>query len=231
MAGERGGKASGRRAASGARAIKESKPARPARRNGFDRRDQLAAAALRLFSERQYDEVSIDDIAEEAQVAHGLLSYYFAGKRGAYLAALQMVQADLEALTRPLRSDGDVAAQIRGMTRRHFEYFRAHPQVMLGLYVSAPRDPETRAIVESNQQTGAQELLALLRVKKPPPVLQAALRGCMAFLQEVTVQWLNQSQNLEIDQLVDLCYAATTAAVTNAVGHPIEGLAGSQVAS
>jgi len=126
------------------------------------RRDQLTVAALRLFSERAYDEVSIDDIANEAGVAHGLLSYYFGGKRGVYVAALQMVHADLEALTRPLRSDGDVAAQIKGMARRHFEYFRAHPQVMLGLLVSAPRDRETRAIAESAQVSGARELLALL---------------------------------------------------------------------
>ena len=182
-------------------------------------------AALRLFSERPYEEVSIDDICDEAHVAHGLLSYHFGGKRGAYLAALQMVQADLEVLTRPLRSDGDVAAQIRGMTRRHFEYFRAHPQVMLGLFVSAPRDPETRAIVESTQQTGAQELLALLRVGKPTPVLRTALRGCMGFLHEVTIEWLSHDQGIDIEQLIDLCYASTVASVTNAVGRPIEGLA------
>jgi AcrR family transcriptional regulator len=230
MAGERGGKASGGRGVSSTRSTKESKRPAQAPRVGFDRRDQLIVAALRLFSERPYDDVSIDDIANAANVAHGLPSYYFGGKRGAYLAALQMVQTDLEALTRPLRSDGDIAAQIRGMARRHFEYFRAHPQVMLGLFVSAPRDPETRAIAESTQRTGAQELLTLLGVRKPTPVLQTALRGCMGFLQEVTVEWLSHDQKLDIEQLVDLCLAATIAAVTNAVGHPIEGLAGSQVA-
>ena len=186
------------------------------------RRDQLTVAALRLFSERAYDEVSIDDIANEAGVAHGLLSYYFGGKRGVYVAALQMVHADLEALTRPLRSDGDVAAQIKGMARRHFEYFRAHPQVMLGLLVSAPRDRETRAIAESAQVSGARELLALLGLPGgPPPMLAVALRGCMGFMHDVTVHWLSHGQNLEIEQLVDLCFDATVAAVEAAVGHPI----------
>jgi AcrR family transcriptional regulator len=186
------------------------------------RRDQLTVAALRLFSERAYDEVSIDDIANEAGVAHGLLSYYFGGKRGVYVAALQMVHADLKALTRPLRSDGAVAAQMKGMARRHFEYFRAHPQVMLGLLVSAPRDRETRAIAESAQVTGARELLALLGLPgDPAPMLAVALRGCMGLMHDVTVEWLSHGQNLEIEPLVDLCFDATVAAVEAAVGRPI----------
>ena len=108
-----------------------------------DRRYQLTAAALRLFSRHPYEEVSVDDIAGEAGVAHGLVSYYFGGKREMYLAALEMVQKDLRALTQlemvqedlraltqPLPSDGDVTAQIKGAVRRHFEYFQAHPQLV-----------------------------------------------------------------------------------------------------
>jgi AcrR family transcriptional regulator len=199
------------------------------------RREQLVVAALRLFSERPYEDVSIDDIANEANVAHGLLSYYFGGKRGAYLAALQMVQSDLQVLTRPIRSDGDIAAQIRGMARRHLEYFRAHPQLLLGLLASAPSDTETRAIEESTQTQATQALLDLLGLpENPPPMLRTALRGCMGFMQEVTIHWLSHDEHLEIEQLVELCFDATVAAVANAVDHPTPGvlsLTASSVAS
>jgi AcrR family transcriptional regulator len=172
-----------------------------------------------LFSERPFDEVSIDDIAAEAGVAHGLLSYYFGGKRGIYLAALQMVQADVLVLTRPLRSDGDVTAQIKGMARRHFEYFRAHPHLMVGLLNAAPTDAQTRAILEVNQMSGAQTLVSLLDLPHdPPPALETALHGCMGFMDAMTVHWLTQNPQLEIGQLVDLLYDVALAAVVSALG-------------
>jgi len=110
------------------------------------------------------------------------LSYYFGGKRGAYLAALQMVQSDLQMLTRPIRSDGDIAAQIRGMARRHFEYFRAHPQVLLGLLASAPSDPETRAIEEATQTQAAEALLDLLGLRKPATDVAYSIAWLHGFL-------------------------------------------------
>jgi hypothetical protein len=121
------------------------------------------------------------------------------------------------------------------MARRHFEYFRAHPQVLLGLLASAPSDPETRAIEEATQTQAAEALLDLLGLpENPPPMLRTALRGCMGFLQEVTMHWLSHDEHLEIEQLVELCFDATVAAVANAVDHPTPGvlsLTASSVAS
>jgi AcrR family transcriptional regulator len=197
-------------------------PGAASARNGqskVDRRQQLTAAALRLFSKRPYDDVSIDDIAAEAGVAHGLLSYYFGGKRGIYLAALETVHADLRALTRPLPSDGDVAAQMKGMARRHFEYFRAHPHLMLGLLNSAPTDAQTRAILEANQNLGAQTLVTLLDLPHdPPPALETALRGVMGYLDAVTVHWLTYNPQLDIRHLVDLVHDVAMASVVSALG-------------
>src|SRR5258708_31885453 len=132
-----------------------------------------------------------------------------------------MVQSDLQVLTRPIRSDGDIAAQIRGMARRHFGYFRAHPQVFFGLLASAPSDSETRAIEESTQNQAARALLDLLGLPEhPPPMLRTPLRRCMGFLQEVTMHWLSHVEPLEIEQLVELCFDTTVAAVANSVDQP-----------
>jgi AcrR family transcriptional regulator len=178
-------------------------------------------AALKLFSERAFEDVSIDEIANEANVAHGLLSYHFGGKRGIYLAALQMVQTDLQVLTRPIWSDGGIVAQIKGMARRHFEYFRVHPQVMLGLLACAPSDTETRAIAEAAQAAGAQAFVDLLGLSEdPPPMLHMAVRGCMGFLDEITICWLGQDELFDIERLVDLCFDVTVAAIANAVDQP-----------
>jgi AcrR family transcriptional regulator len=203
----------------------KARPERPSAGSRPDRREQLVSAALKLFSCRPYDEVSIDDIAEEADVAHGLMSYYFGGKRGVYLAALQRVQHDLQQLTRPLASDGDLTGKIKGMARRHFEYFRAHPQVMLGLLVSAPRDVEARAVAESAHLAGAQELVGLMGVSgELRPELRTALRGCMGFIDELTVDWLTHGQDLDIEYLVEVSFAATSAAVALALDRPVDDL-------
>ncbi|UMB70644.1 TetR/AcrR family transcriptional regulator [Mycobacterium paraterrae] len=209
-----------KRPASAASESPSADMAHRSRTGRVDRRQQLTDAALRLFSSRPYDEVFIDDIAAEAGVAHGLLSYYFGGKRGIYLAALEAVQADLAVLTTPLRSDGSTTAQIKGMARRHFEYFRAHPHLMLGLLNSAPTDAQTRAILSANQASGANALLKLLDLPtEPPPALETALRGCMGFLDAITVHWLTHGAQTDVALLVDMLYDVALAAIASAVGH------------
>ncbi|WP_033226055.1 MULTISPECIES: TetR/AcrR family transcriptional regulator [unclassified Streptomyces] len=66
--------------------------ARP-RARGTDRsvarRAELIAVGRALFSDRSYDALSMDDIARHAQVAKGLIYYYFQSKRGYYLAIIE----------------------------------------------------------------------------------------------------------------------------------------------
>jgi hypothetical protein len=53
-------------------------------------------------------------------------------------------------------------------------------------------------------------------------------------MQEVTIHWLSHDEHLEIEQLVELCFDATVAAVANAVDQPTPGvlsLTASSVAS
>ncbi|HRI06444.1 MAG TPA: helix-turn-helix domain-containing protein, partial [Nannocystaceae bacterium] len=54
-----------------------------------ERRDQLLTLGRRIFAERAYDEVSIDDIAEAAGISKGLLYHYFGSKRGFYVAIVR----------------------------------------------------------------------------------------------------------------------------------------------
>ncbi|MET8563015.1 TetR/AcrR family transcriptional regulator [Streptomyces flaveolus] len=53
------------------------------------RRAQLIAIGRKLFADTSYDALSMDDIARQAQVAKGLIYYYFRSKRGYYLAIIQ----------------------------------------------------------------------------------------------------------------------------------------------
>ncbi|MHB9863116.1 TetR/AcrR family transcriptional regulator [Streptomyces sp. YIM S03343] len=52
------------------------------------RRAELIAIGRKLFADRPYDALSMDDIARHARVAKGLIYYYFQSKRGYYLAII-----------------------------------------------------------------------------------------------------------------------------------------------
>lgn len=56
---------------------------------GLDSSSALILAAKKNFSEKGYDGASLKDIASEAQVNVGLVSYFFGGKAGLYKRCLE----------------------------------------------------------------------------------------------------------------------------------------------
>ena len=60
-----------------------------------ERRAQLLELAKRAFSDRSYDDVSIDDLAREAKISKGLLYHYFPTKRDLYVAGLSEIADEL----------------------------------------------------------------------------------------------------------------------------------------
>ena len=53
------------------------------------RREEILEAANALFSERGYDEVSVEEIASSAGVTRGLVHHYFGGRKEVYIALLE----------------------------------------------------------------------------------------------------------------------------------------------
>lgn len=184
-----------------------------------DRRTRLVEAALKLFSVRAYDSVFIDDICDEAEVAHGLVSYYFGSKRGLYVAVLEHVFADLQSFTSPRLEDGDATAQIRGIIRRNFEYFRSHPQVLLGLLRVSQGDTAEAAIRESVHRGAVTTFGRLLDLPQgePSAFLRSGLSGCFGFTDQVIIDWLAHDQDVPIDLVVDLCTNMTIATIAATV--------------
>jgi AcrR family transcriptional regulator len=65
------------------------------------RREEILDAANMLFAERDYDDVSIEDIAGAAGVTRGLVHHYFGGRKDVYLALLERLGAQREELAGP----------------------------------------------------------------------------------------------------------------------------------
>ena len=73
--------------------------ARRARLSTDARRQQLVALGGEMFSERPFDDVSIDDIAAAAGISKGLLYHYFPSKRDFYIAVVRHSADEMEAIT------------------------------------------------------------------------------------------------------------------------------------
>jgi len=102
-------------------------------------RDEIFAAALDLFSEKGYHNVSMHEIAEKAEFAIGTLYKFFENKEALY-KALVMEQADKfhRALTEAIEGARDEIEKIRNYIKAKGKIFRANVS-MIRLYFAETR--------------------------------------------------------------------------------------------
>ncbi|HKS50205.1 MAG TPA: TetR/AcrR family transcriptional regulator [Amycolatopsis sp.] len=201
----------------GRRGVTKSGESRGRRDSG--RRQQIINSALALFSTRPYEEISVDEVCERAGVAHGLISYYFGGKRGLFAAAVQQAWRELIASEKPREDERTPAARVYGFVRRHFEYVRRHPERFATLLRTGHADPDVFEIVVSAREKALAELqISLGCPVHPPAPLRIALHGWMGHLDNMTLDWAAYD-DLDIDYATELCVQALVSAVRTANGH------------
>jgi len=165
------------------------------------RREELLAHGRALFSTRAYDELSIDEIAEAAGVAKGLLYYYFGSKRGYYVAVIGQAAAELrervseDAALPPLERLAHGLDAYLGYAEESPEGYRA---LMAG---GIGADPEVREIVARERR----RFLELIAAEIGPagPALPLALEGWFSFIEGSTLEWLERPA-VSRDELRDL---------------------------
>jgi len=96
-------------------------------REKLRQRKEILAAALRLFSEKGYHNVSMQEIAETAEFAIGTLYKFFQNKEDLY-KALVMEQCDRfeAAFLAAIEGPGDEIERLRNFVRVHGDMFRAN---------------------------------------------------------------------------------------------------------
>ena len=103
-------------------AISRKQREREQRRNG------LIDAAEKLFFERGYDNVTMDEIADEAEVNKALLYYYFKNKEALFFAVdLRGVRILHEQYVNCSNLDVDGYTKIKSMVQSLFEFSKEYP--------------------------------------------------------------------------------------------------------
>ncbi len=164
-----------------------------------ERRRQILEAAQRLFSERHYGAVPLDEIAAEAGVARGLINHYFGTKRDLYVEVVrEMVRVPPLPVPEYVQGKSTrerVAEAIDGwltMTSRNRGTWLDSVRSAGGL-----GDPEIAAVFEEAREDAAVRMVAILGlgpIEEVAPERLAMMRAYGGLAEAATVQWLDHGR-------------------------------------
>ena len=189
------------------RAVAGARPKRRVRLDNDERRAQLLQLARAAFSDRSYDDVSIDDLAREAKISKGLLYHYFPTKRDLYVAGLREIAEELVQKLTSVPSDLPPAERVRGSLEAYLDFVTQHSRA----YVSLLRggigsDPEVAAVISGVRKRLAESFLdgsPLQPMLAGKPAFETAVRGWLGFVEHASIDWL-ETNRMTRDQLRDL---------------------------
>jgi AcrR family transcriptional regulator len=174
-------------------------PERPRRvRLGHDeRRSLILATARRQFTARPYTAVSMQDLADDAGVARGLLHHYFRSKRDLFL---EVVRDLVRIPTVPLPDiDGLAPTEV---WERSVDAWLDHIEANRELWLASigagatGRDAEVEAIIDDGREGVARRALAAVGIdpSTAAPEVLAVVRGFGGLAQELTREWLERER-------------------------------------
>lgn len=114
------------------------------------RREELLAAARRVFAERGFHEAKVGEIAAQANVAKGTIYLYFPDKRSIFVELIDNLFVRLSAAILRVDTEGDVIAQVKHNIRAVLGVFIDDPDTMRMLFAHASAvDPAFSQKIES----------------------------------------------------------------------------------
>ncbi len=108
----------------------------------MDNRANILHCALQLFSEKGYDAVGVQEVAEWSGITKPTLYHYFGSKLGLLKALLESYQADFNAkIQTASQYHGDLPISLETLARAYFQFAQENPayyRMQLALYFAPP---------------------------------------------------------------------------------------------
>jgi AcrR family transcriptional regulator len=162
-----------------------------------ERRAQLLEVGARIFNERSYAEVSVDDIAQAAGVSTSLLYHYFSNKHVFYLAVVELEAGKLLDLVRGVAAQ-PLAERFEAGINAYVDFVAQASGGFLNLLRDASVHPDVAQAIEDARQAISAEMLDALGVEERP-ALRLALQGFQGLAERATLDWL---RNRDLDREV-----------------------------
>jgi AcrR family transcriptional regulator len=177
------------------------------------RRDELMDVGLTVFSECGYDDVVMEDVARRANASRALVYHYFPTKPEFFAAIWKrahdrlLEEASID--DAPSVRDGVAAA-----LAAHLSFYQAHvPLVAIANRSSIASDPVLRIPISDGMRALCDRVLnASGATGHARDVASTALAGWVAFVRELTVEWL-LDQRVSRHEVVELCMAVLDVAL------------------
>ncbi|MBM7091463.1 helix-turn-helix domain-containing protein [Streptomyces sp. NPDC012461] len=185
-----------------------------------ERREQLLSVGARLFSDRPYDEVWIEQVAEIAGVSRGLLYHYFPTKRDFFAAVVERESERMLRMTAAVPGV-PVREQLAAGLGTYLEYVREHAHGYRAFHrADAAGDVAVRRVYQRALAAQERQILAALAADpefgpllRRRPETRLAVRGWLAFTTAVCLEWLRGSE-LSREQVQELCARALLGVLT-----------------
>jgi AcrR family transcriptional regulator len=190
-----------------------------------ERRTQLLELGMRLFAERTYDEISMDDLAKEAGVSKGLVYHYFKTKRDFYVAGLREIARDLLEKTTTQSPDLPPLERIKRGLDAYLDHVGAHARAFVALMRGGiGSDPEVASVIEGTRTAYVDRFLndlagsPLAAMATGNQLIRTAFRGWLGFVEAASLDWLSHADVDRVkvrDLLIEMLIATL-----RAVGAP-----------
>ena len=128
---------------------------------GFEtKRRSILAAAARVFARRGYSGTRVRDIAEEADIAYGLVYHYFGSKEDVLRTLFEEYWSlTLKVVEQIDAGDGDLRQKLLGVAGFFLEAWRQNPDIVEVVLVEVVRGPK---LLEGPNLTRVMRILDLL---------------------------------------------------------------------
>ena len=171
------------------------------------RREQLLTLGVRLLATRSLDELSIDDLAEEAGVSRGLLYHYFGGKQEFREAVCRRAADELVARTAP-PAHGSPEGRLLASMAAYLDYVVENHQGYLSLVRGAAGgNAALRAVYDEARAALTDRIFsadAQGDVVPDTPAVRLVVRGWAAYAEELVLAWIADPAGVTRQDLLEM---------------------------
>ena len=175
---------------------------------GPERRDTILKAAQRLFAEKGYHGVSIDEIAREVDVSPAILYRHFKSKQILYTAVLQEMSAQRESYVQTVINSGTSFEDVlTGMTQVYIKSIEENPDLLrIELQSLLDRNPATSDFFQNRWKSFTDYIEFSLNERLPydTPNREIAILTAGLMFQGMLREALLQKHLQPEDRLVDV---------------------------
>ena len=176
------------------------------------RREQLLGIALDQFLARDYEDVSVDEIAEIAGVSHGLVFQYFGSKKDLYIASLEPLLGGFQEGARGAPADLEPNERLRHAIAYYYDDAMAHPAGYRSLMAGGGGFREVFDRIEAQRWEGIELIAGVAGLDVERADVRAVLRGWVGFVEGAILASLERD-DADREALIEATVAVLNAGI------------------